>query len=87
MLAASQMTALNKPTTTEHNSVKWWMAEQQPLKVDDARFIYEKEDLITLRPGREYAFLDAAVESFLRHMHLPFIAVSPSCLQLTPLNR
>jgi hypothetical protein len=32
----------------------------------DDDFIYNKEDLITLRPGRESAWLDAAVEKILK---------------------
>ncbi|KIW68872.1 hypothetical protein PV04_04787 [Phialophora macrospora] len=74
VLAASQMTALNKPTNTEHTSVKRWMDMEQPLIGDDAGFINEKEDLITLRPGREYAWLDAAVEKILQKLHMEVIA-------------
>ena len=69
------MTALTKPTNTEHKSVKWWMEEQQPLLGADARFILEKEDLVTLRPGREYAVLDAGVEALLRNLRIRPLAV------------
>ena len=30
------------------------------------RFIYEKEDLVTLRPGREHAWLDGLLERILK---------------------
>jgi hypothetical protein len=72
------MTALTKPTTTEHNSVNNWMKAQQPLQAPDARFILEKEDLVTLRPGREYAWLDAAIETVLRSLRIRPIEVSVS---------
>ena len=38
-------------------------------------FVYEKEDLITLRPGRETAFLDAFVERMLKLCHYKPIQV------------
>ena len=33
---------------------------------EESGFIYEKEDLITLRPGREYAWLDGMIEHILQ---------------------
>ncbi|KIV79938.1 hypothetical protein PV11_07477 [Exophiala sideris] len=71
IVAARDMTALNKPTSSEYDSVWWWMRDNDPLRSEDARFIREREDLITLRPGREYAWLDALVESFLRWLPWP----------------
>lgn len=35
----------------------------------DNEFIYRKEDLVTLRPGRESAWLDAFVERLLKLIH------------------
>ena len=37
-----------------------------PLFEEEARFIYEKEDLVTLRPGREHAWLDSILERVLQ---------------------
>lgn len=39
-----------------------------PLFEKETSFIYEKEDLITLQPGRETAFLDAFVERIIERM-------------------
>lgn len=33
---------------------------------EESGFIYEKEDLITLRPGREHAWLDGLIERILQ---------------------
>lgn len=33
---------------------------------EESGFIYLKEDLVTLRPGREYAWLDGAMEYLLQ---------------------
>ena len=70
------MTALNKPTSSEHKSVINFIESYEPLEAEDERFIYEKEDLITLRPGREHAWLDASVERLLRWFRFPLLAVS-----------
>ncbi|KAK4943912.1 hypothetical protein LTR10_016628 [Elasticomyces elasticus] len=73
VVAARDMTALNKPTPSEYDSVRWWMRENDSLDCDDAMFIQCREDLITLRPGREYAWLDAVVEGMLRWCRWPML--------------
>lgn len=37
-----------------------------PLYEQESDFIYHKEDLITLRPGREHAWLDGVLERILQ---------------------
>jgi len=67
LLASAQtLTALNKPTSWEHRSVQAWMTNVQPVFEEDASFLDHKEDLVTLRPGREHAWLDASVEKMLQ---------------------
>ncbi len=44
-----------------------------PVNDADAEFILQKEDLVTLRPGREHAWLDAAVEKLLSICDIPFV--------------
>jgi hypothetical protein len=46
--------------------VENFINNRQPLVPSEQSFIYCKEDLITLRPGREHAWLDCAVERLLR---------------------
>ena len=41
----------------------------------DMEFIYEKEDLVTLRPGREYAWLDGLLERTLEVFRCKLIRV------------
>ena len=41
----------------------------------DMEFIYEKEDLVTLRPGREHAWLDGLLERTLKALHCRLIRV------------
>lgn len=43
---------------------------------EDMGFIYEKEDLITLSPGREYAWLDGLLERTLKRLRCKPIMAS-----------
>lgn len=42
---------------------------------EDMGFIYEKEDLVTLRPGREHAWLDGLLERTLKVLRCRLIMV------------
>ena len=37
------------------------------LYEEESEFVYEKEDLITIRPGREHAWLDSIIERILQY--------------------
>jgi len=73
---AQAMVALNRPTAGEYKSVENFMNNEKPLVKKEGSFIYQKEDLVTLRPGREHAWLDSSVEKFLRLFKCSFIQVS-----------
>lgn len=63
---ANQLQGLNTPTDRDHASMSNYFSNEQPLVEADRDFLYHKEDLVTIRAGREHAWLDAAVENFLR---------------------
>lgn len=50
-----------------------------PLGEDESEFIYWKEDLVSLRPGRDYAWLDGALERFLRIFRCGLLLVRLNC--------
>jgi len=66
LLNAQQLAAANRPPERDYNSVANFVHHKKPLFLGDDDFIYNKEDLITLRPGRESAWLDATVEKILK---------------------
>jgi hypothetical protein len=66
LLNAQQLAASNRPPERDYNSVANFVRHKKPLLQGDDDFIYNKEDLITLRPGRESAWLDAMVEKVLK---------------------
>lgn len=45
------------------------MENYAPLVEAEAAYAYDTEDLVTLRPGRDYSFVDALVERMLKAFH------------------
>ncbi|KAN0110989.1 hypothetical protein V8E51_007376 [Hyaloscypha variabilis] len=66
LLNAQHLAAANRPPERDYNSVANFIRHKKPLMQGDDDFIYNKEDLITLRPGRESAWLDSTVERLLK---------------------
>lgn len=57
------------------------MWNERPIHKSERQYIRYVEDLVTLRPGREDAWLDEAIESTVKatHKHLPWLSVSHAC--------
>jgi hypothetical protein len=66
MGSAQTLMSLNRPTSAEYTSVENFMNNEKPVRRAQFSFIYRKEDLVTLRPGREHAWLDSQVERLLK---------------------
>jgi hypothetical protein len=66
LLHAQQVAMANRPSDRDYTSVENFIYNTSPLVEADAQFIYNKDDLVTLRPGRESAWLDAFIEKFLK---------------------
>jgi hypothetical protein len=73
---AESLVRCNRPSSSEHSSVRNFIHNREPLVPSEQRFINCKEDLITLRPGREYAWLDSSVEKALKWLRCDLIEVS-----------
>lgn len=69
---ARDLTSLNKPAARDYQSVRTYFEDKAPV-CEDERYIFHKEDIITLKPGRENAWLDAMVEKGLRKLGSPTI--------------
>ncbi len=77
LLKAQQLKALERPSNRDYQSVLSFMEYGGgQLFEEDMEFIYEKEDLVTLRPGREYAWLDGLLERTLKVLRCRLIKVS-----------
>lgn len=66
MKQARDLHGMNRPSRRDHNSVSNYFYNQAPLAAPDAEFLQHKEDLISIRPGREHAWLDDCVDAMLR---------------------
>ncbi|KAK8015482.1 hypothetical protein PG991_008370 [Apiospora marii] len=69
VLKAQQMASLNRPAARDYQSVEAHLFGRKPLVDEERGFIYQKEDLITLRDGREMAVLDSFTERLIRTFH------------------
>lgn len=76
LLKAQQMVSLNRPAERDYRSVEAHFNNRKPLVDEEYGFIYQKEDLITLRDGREMAFLDSFTERMLRTFRCSLLQVS-----------
>ena len=75
LTASQQMMAFNKPAEADRQNVGRYLWNRKPLVEVEASWIRHKEDLITLRAGRERAWLDGIVEGFLKLCHCKLIDV------------
>lgn len=62
MLKAKEMATLQRPSGRDWRSVRDWIVDHKPLVDDEGDFILRREDVVTLRVGRECAGFDGAVE-------------------------
>ncbi|KAF1963711.1 hypothetical protein CC80DRAFT_397118 [Byssothecium circinans] len=67
--AAQKMVSLNRPSRGDLASVQNYMHRQKPVMQVEDSWAEKEEDLITLRGGREHAWLDASIEKLLRWFH------------------
>lgn len=70
------MVSLNKPTEADYTSVTNFMYNEKPLKSAEYHWVYQKEDLVSLSPSRDYAWLDATLEKVLKYCDGPIVQVS-----------
>lgn len=80
---ARDLTSLSKPAARDYTSVRKYFDHEAPV-CEDEKYIDHKEDIITLKPGRENAWLDAMVEKGLRSLGSPTIRASPSLYVHSP---
>ena len=77
LLKTRQLKALDRPSNRDYRSVLSFMENDGgQLYEEDMEFIYEKEDLVTLRPGSEYTWLDRVLERTLKVLRCKLIRAS-----------
>lgn len=81
---------MQAPSVRDWRSVKSWFNNHAPLVEREEAYIQKKEDLVTLRSGRECAGFDGVVERMLtrtddflqKRMHCYIIQVSLSLVNV-----
>ena len=82
-MSANRLLAMGRPASRDYRSVRNFLeGEGGQLFEEESQFIYEKDDLITLRPGREHAWLDDIIERILLKLRWLWpIEVRNKCLK------
>jgi hypothetical protein len=75
MAAARDLVGLNRPAARDYESVSNYMWNSRPQCEEEEDWIRQKGDLVTLRPGREHAWLDSAIEHLLKAINRDWINV------------
>lgn len=70
--------AFNRPSDPEHRSVANFLHYKRPIHSKQRVYITHEEDLVTLRAGREHAWLDQGLEYLFRKLHKPFPFINVS---------
>ncbi|KAI9814189.1 MAG: hypothetical protein M1827_003355 [Pycnora praestabilis] len=73
LIKAREVTAFQRPSGRDYRSVRKWISGVKPLVEDEERYIRCREDLITLRHGRECAGFDGFVEEVLQKLNCRII--------------
>jgi hypothetical protein len=66
---AQKMMAFGKPSEADRQNVGRYIYNRKPLVQAEEEWFHWRDDLITLKPGREHAWLDGVVESILQMCH------------------
>ncbi|KAF1361106.1 hypothetical protein EJ07DRAFT_112507, partial [Lizonia empirigonia] len=69
MIKARELNAFQRPSKRDYFSLRRWFFNKKPLNYHrEEEFVKRKEDLITLRHGREWAGFDGWVEDCVRKL-------------------
>ncbi|CAN9473648.1 unnamed protein product [Alternaria alternata] len=65
LIKARELISFQRPTERDYQSVRNWFHNSAPLVDEEQDYILWKEDIVTLRHGREWAGFDGMVEAML----------------------
>ncbi|KAH7064033.1 hypothetical protein BKA63DRAFT_177464 [Paraphoma chrysanthemicola] len=73
LVKARELNAFQRPSKRDYRSFRTWFWNVKPLNYEpEEEFIKRKEDLISLRHGREWSGFDGFIESCIRKVHCRF---------------
>ncbi|KAH7121196.1 hypothetical protein B0J11DRAFT_590106 [Dendryphion nanum] len=70
LVKARELNTFQRPSKRDYRSIRRWFSMEKPLSYSqEEEFIRRKEDLVTLRQGREWAGFDGLIEELIRKCH------------------
>ena len=75
VMKARELNVFQRPSNRDYWNFRTWFWNEKPVVEQESEFIKRKEDLITLRHGREWAGFDGLVEDLIRKVHCPLTHV------------
>jgi hypothetical protein len=76
LIKARELVSFQRPTDRDYKSVQNWHEQVAPLVGEDQEFLLWKEDILTLRHGREWASFDGLIEEMLHKIDCRLVRVS-----------
>jgi hypothetical protein len=87
LVKARELNAFQRPSTRDYKSLRHWFDIESPLSyAQEEEYVMKKEDLITLRQGREWAGFDGWVESSIKILPKRLRMVSWPYFRKTPVS-
>lgn len=70
LLKARELNAFQQPSKRDYQSFRTWFWNVKPLNYElEEQFIKKREDLVSLRHGREWSSFDGFIETCIRKVH------------------
>lgn len=68
LLKTRKLNAFQRPSTRDYRSFRHWLFAKDPVVECEGEFAMRREDLVSLRQGREWSAFDGWIESSLRKL-------------------
>ena len=75
LIKAREIASFQQPSARDYRSVRTWFYNIEPLVEKEAQFVAHKEDIVSIRSGREWSSFDGWIESTLRRFDCALLRV------------
>jgi len=75
LIKARELVSFQRPTDRDYRSVRTWLHNLRPIVEQEESYIELREDILSLRHGREWAGFDGMIESLLHKLNCKLIRV------------
>lgn len=73
LIKARELVSFQRPTDRDYRSVRTWLHNVRPIVEQEENYIELREDIVSLRHGREWAGFDGMIESLLHKLNCKLI--------------